>query len=96
MAWKQYLKLCESVGNQPEAAVETNMQQQYKTLYTRYCTDNGLPFDPSRNLDSDIDIKTFSEFLYVDLREMNVCSIMLEVGQKDLGYLYPIVIKCLL
>jgi hypothetical protein len=48
-AWKHYLKTCERLGYQPEAAVETNLLQQYKTLYTRYCKDHGLLFDPSRN-----------------------------------------------
>ena len=36
MDWKRYLIICEWLGYQPEAAVETNLLQQRKTLYTRY------------------------------------------------------------
>jgi hypothetical protein len=78
-AWKHYLKTCERLGYQPEAAVETNLLQQYKTLYTRYCKDNGLLFDPSRNLDSDIDIHNFSELLYVNLREEFGCESIIQI-----------------
>ena len=68
-AWNRYLKSCASLGYQPEATVETNLLQRYKTLYTRYCQDNGLQFDSSRNLDSYVDIQTLSEVLYLDLCE---------------------------
>jgi hypothetical protein len=78
-AWKHYLKICERLGYQPEAAVETNLLQQYKTLYTRYCKDHGLLFDPSRNLDSDIDIQNFSELLYVNLREEFGCESIIQI-----------------
>ena len=78
-AWKHYLKTCERLGYQPEAAVETNLLQQYKTLYTRYCKDHGLLFDPSRNLDSDIDMQNFSELLYVNLREEFGCESIIQI-----------------
>ena len=68
-AWKRYLKSCASLGYQPEATVETNLLQRYKTLYTRYCQDNGIQFDSCRNLDSYVDIQTLSEVLYLDLCE---------------------------
>ena len=69
IAWKQYLRSCEWLGYQPEAAVETNLLQQYKTLYTRYCKDKGLLFDPSTNLDSDVDMQKISVLLYLNLCE---------------------------
>ena len=68
-AWKRYLGSCASLGYQPEATVETNLLQRYKTLYTRYCQDNGLQFGLSRNLDSDVDIQKLSEVLYLELCE---------------------------
>ena len=70
-SWKRYLEISAWLGYQPEATVETNLQQGYKTLYTRYCQDNGL------HLNSDIDIQKFSEILYVDLcRELGYESII--------------------
>ena len=65
LAWKRYLRSCASLGYQHEATVETNLLQQYNTLYTRYCQDNGLQFHPSTNLDSDVDIQILSEVLYL-------------------------------
>ena len=59
--WNRYLKICAWLGYQPEATVDTNLQQRYKTLYTRYCQDNGL------HLNSDVDIQKLSEILYIDL-----------------------------
>jgi hypothetical protein len=50
-SWKRYLKISAWLGYQPEATFETNLQQGYKTLYTRYCQDNGL------HLNSDIDMQ---------------------------------------
>jgi hypothetical protein len=47
-AWKRYLKISAWLGYQPEATVETNLQQGYKTLYTRYCQDNGFYFQYNR------------------------------------------------
>jgi hypothetical protein len=66
-AWKRYLTVCAWLGYQPEAAVDTNLLQQYKTLYTRYCQDNGLQFDHSTYLDSDVDEQKLSELLYLNL-----------------------------
>jgi len=68
-AWKSYPLSCTSLGYDPETTVETNLLQRYKTLYTRYCQDNGLQFDPSTNLDSDVDIQKLSELLYLHLCE---------------------------
>ena len=41
----------------------------YNRLYIRYCRDNGSQFDPSANLDSDVDIQKLSELLYLNLCE---------------------------
>ena len=80
-AWKHYLKTCGRLGYQPEVADETNLLQQYKTLYTRYCKDHGLLFDPSRNLfpHNDIDIQNFSELLYLSLCEELGCESIIQI-----------------
>jgi hypothetical protein len=57
--WNGYLKSCAMLGYQPEATVEINLLQCYKTLYTRYCQENGLDLDPTTNLDSDVDMDKF-------------------------------------
>jgi hypothetical protein len=57
------------LGYQPEETVETNILQQYNTLHTRYCQDNGLQFDTSRKLESDVDMPKLSELLYQNLYE---------------------------
>ena len=69
LAWTHYLVSCALLGYQPEATDKTNLLQRYKTLYKRYCKDNGLQFDPSTNLDSDVDIQKLSELLYLHLCE---------------------------
>ena len=69
LVWKRYLITCEFLGYKPEATDAYMMLQRYKTLYSRYCQDNGLQFDPSTNLDSDVDIQKLSELLY-----LNVCQ----------------------
>ena len=69
LAWTRYLRSCASLGYKHEATVETNMLQRYKTLYTRYCQDNGLQFDTFTHLDSDVDIQRLSKVLLLNLCE---------------------------
>jgi hypothetical protein len=67
LAWKLYIISCASLRYKPEGTVETSLLQRYQTLYTRYCQDNVLPFDPSTNLDYDVDKQKLSEVLYLYL-----------------------------
>ena len=72
------------------------MLQRYNTLYTRYCQDSGLQFDPSTNLDSDVDIQKLSELLYLSLcQELGFESIIkirrnvANLLEQVLNQLYP-------
>jgi hypothetical protein len=82
LAWKRYIRSCASLGYQPEATVETNLLQRYQTLYTRYCQDNGLQFDPSTNLDSDVDMQKLSKVLLLNLCEKLGCESIIQIRRN--------------
>ena len=91
-AWKNYLHSCAWLGYEPEETVETNILQRYNTLYTRYCQDNGLQFDPSTNLDSDVDKQKLSELLYLDLCQEFGFESIIQI-RRNIGNLMELVLN---